>query len=70
MYVKIEIARFDYFRTKQEEIRYEVYQGIIDSIALLLVKLEVSKLGVELFCQSLSLVVQEICGRDIWKLWH
>ena len=32
MYIKIEIARLDYFRNKQDEFRAEVYQGIIDSI--------------------------------------
>ena len=32
MYTKIETARLDYFRNKQDEFRAEVYQGIIDSI--------------------------------------
>ena len=32
MYIKIETARFDYFRNKQDEIQAEAYQGIIDSI--------------------------------------
>ncbi|KAG5557535.1 hypothetical protein RHGRI_007692 [Rhododendron griersonianum] len=32
MYVKIETSRLDYFRNKQEEIRADLYQGIIDSI--------------------------------------
>lgn len=33
MYVKIESSRLDYFRNKQTEIRAELYQGIVDSIA-------------------------------------
>ncbi|KAG5564858.1 hypothetical protein RHGRI_000901 [Rhododendron griersonianum] len=32
MYVKIETSRLDYFRNKQEEIRADLYQGIVDSI--------------------------------------
>ena len=32
MYIKIETARLDYFQNKQDEIRAEAYQGIIDSI--------------------------------------
>ena len=32
MYIKIKTARLDYFRNKQDEIRAEAYQGIIDSI--------------------------------------
>ena len=32
MYIKIETTRLDYFRIKQDEIRVESYQGIIDSI--------------------------------------
>ena len=34
MYIKIETARLDYFRTKQVEIRSKAYQGIIDSILI------------------------------------
>ncbi|XP_058216695.1 uncharacterized protein LOC131327560 [Rhododendron vialii] len=33
MYVKIETSRLDYFRNKQEEIRADLYQGIVDSIS-------------------------------------
>ncbi|KAG5532702.1 hypothetical protein RHGRI_027111 [Rhododendron griersonianum] len=33
MYVKIETSRLDYFRNKQDEIRADLYQGIIDSIS-------------------------------------
>ncbi|KAG5544393.1 hypothetical protein RHGRI_016971 [Rhododendron griersonianum] len=33
MYVKIETSRLDYFRNRQEEIRADLYQGIVDSIA-------------------------------------
>ena len=33
MYVKIETSRLDYFRTRQEEIRSDLYHGIVDSIA-------------------------------------
>ncbi|KAG5535834.1 hypothetical protein RHGRI_023563 [Rhododendron griersonianum] len=33
MYVKIETSRLDYFRKRQEEIRADLYQGIVDSIA-------------------------------------
>ncbi|XP_058202827.1 uncharacterized protein LOC131317285 [Rhododendron vialii] len=32
MYVKIETSRLDYFKNKQEEIRADLYQGIVDSI--------------------------------------
>ncbi|XP_058222040.1 uncharacterized protein LOC131332039 [Rhododendron vialii] len=32
MYVKIETSRLDYFRNKQEEIRFDLYQGIVDSV--------------------------------------
>ncbi|KAL5575313.1 hypothetical protein UlMin_017012 [Ulmus minor] len=32
MYVKIETQRLDYFRNRQDEIRAELYQGIIDNI--------------------------------------
>lgn len=32
MYVKIETSRLDYFRTRQDEIRSDLYQGIVDSI--------------------------------------
>ncbi|KAG5533516.1 hypothetical protein RHGRI_027634 [Rhododendron griersonianum] len=32
MYVKIETSRLDYFRNRQEEIRADLYQGIVDSI--------------------------------------
>ena len=32
MYVKIETQRLDYFRNRQDEIRAEFYQGLIDSI--------------------------------------
>ncbi|KAL5572066.1 hypothetical protein UlMin_021663 [Ulmus minor] len=32
MYVKLETQRLDYFRNRQDEIRAELYQGIIDSI--------------------------------------
>lgn len=32
MYVKIETSRLDFFRTKQKEIRADLYQGIVDSI--------------------------------------
>ncbi|XP_035547439.1 uncharacterized protein LOC118348947 [Juglans regia] len=34
MYVKIETSRLDYFRNKQQEIRSEVYQGIVDSLSI------------------------------------
>ena len=44
MYIKIETARLDYFRNKQDEIRVEAYQGIIDSVW---VKRVVPKLDVE-----------------------
>ncbi|KAG5524887.1 hypothetical protein RHGRI_031532 [Rhododendron griersonianum] len=33
MHVKIETSRLDYFRNRQEEIRADLYQGIVDSIA-------------------------------------
>ncbi|KAG5556067.1 hypothetical protein RHGRI_006626 [Rhododendron griersonianum] len=33
MYIKIETSRLDYFRTHQNEIRADLYQGIVDSIA-------------------------------------
>ncbi|KAG5565565.1 hypothetical protein RHGRI_001468 [Rhododendron griersonianum] len=33
MYVKIETLRLDYFRHHQDEIRADLYQGIIDSVA-------------------------------------
>ncbi|KAG5541509.1 hypothetical protein RHGRI_021364 [Rhododendron griersonianum] len=33
MYVKIETSRLDYFRHHQDEIRSDLYQGIIDSVA-------------------------------------
>ncbi|KAG5547752.1 hypothetical protein RHGRI_013442 [Rhododendron griersonianum] len=32
MYVKIETSRLDYFRNKQEDIRFDLYKGIIDSV--------------------------------------
>ncbi|XP_062088611.1 uncharacterized protein LOC133795174 [Humulus lupulus] len=32
MYVKIETSRLDYFRGKQQHIRSELYQGIVDTI--------------------------------------
>ena len=32
MYIKLETSRLDYFRTRQNEIRAELYQGIVDSI--------------------------------------
>ena len=32
MYIKLETSRLDYLRSKQHEIRVELYQGIIDSI--------------------------------------
>lgn len=32
MYVKIETSRLDYFRYKQEEIRADLYQGIVNSV--------------------------------------
>ncbi|KAG6732517.1 hypothetical protein I3842_01G182300 [Carya illinoinensis] len=34
MYIKIEISRLDYFRSKQHEIRSDVYQGIVDSLSV------------------------------------
>ncbi|XP_042941344.1 uncharacterized protein LOC122276004 [Carya illinoinensis] len=34
MYVKIETSRLDYFRNKQQHIRSELYQGIVDTITL------------------------------------
>ena len=34
MYVKIETSRLDYFRSKQQHIRSELYQGIVDTITL------------------------------------
>ncbi|KAG5537194.1 hypothetical protein RHGRI_024582 [Rhododendron griersonianum] len=33
MYVKIETSRLDYFRHHQDQIRADLYQGIIDSVA-------------------------------------
>ena len=32
MYVKLETSRLDYFRSKQFEIRSELFQGIMDSV--------------------------------------
>jgi hypothetical protein len=43
MYIKIETSRLDYFRTKQEEIRSEVYQSIVDNI--LIGETRASKIG-------------------------
>ncbi|XP_042988839.1 uncharacterized protein LOC122316384 [Carya illinoinensis] len=34
MYIKIETSRLDYFRSKQHEIRSDVYQGIVDSLSV------------------------------------
>ncbi|XP_062103455.1 uncharacterized protein LOC133814524 [Humulus lupulus] len=34
MYVKIETSRLDYFRGKQQHVRSELYQGIVDTITL------------------------------------
>ncbi|KAG2715347.1 hypothetical protein I3760_03G071900 [Carya illinoinensis] len=34
MYVKIETSRLDYFHSKQQHIRSELYQGIVDTITL------------------------------------
>ncbi|KAG6717889.1 hypothetical protein I3842_04G122900 [Carya illinoinensis] len=34
MYVEIETSRLDYFRSKQQHIRSELYQGIVDTITL------------------------------------
>ena len=34
MDIKIETTKLDYFCTKQQEIRFEVYQDIIDSILI------------------------------------
>ncbi|KAL2453822.1 Helitron helicase-like domain containing protein [Abeliophyllum distichum] len=34
MYVKIETSRLDYFRQHQNEIRAELYQGIVDSVEI------------------------------------
>ena len=34
MYVKVESSRLDYFRGKQEEIRADLYQGIVDAVTL------------------------------------
>ncbi|KAG6711434.1 hypothetical protein I3842_05G052700 [Carya illinoinensis] len=34
MYVKIETSRLDYFRSKQQHIQSELYQGIVDTITL------------------------------------
>ena len=34
MYVKLEISRLDYFRNRQDEIRGDLYEGILDSIAI------------------------------------
>ena len=34
MHVKLETQRLDYIRNKQDEIRGDLYQGIIDSIEL------------------------------------
>jgi len=31
-YVKIESARLDYFRNKQDQIRADLYQGLVDSL--------------------------------------
>ncbi|XP_020266488.1 uncharacterized protein LOC109841977 [Asparagus officinalis] len=33
MYIKLETTRLDYFRKKQAEIRAELFQGIVDSVA-------------------------------------
>ncbi|KAG5521132.1 hypothetical protein RHGRI_033626 [Rhododendron griersonianum] len=33
MYVKIETSRLDYFRNRQEEIRADLYLGIVDSVS-------------------------------------
>lgn len=33
MYVKIETSRLQYFRNKQHEIRADLYQGLVDSVA-------------------------------------
>ncbi|XP_020243540.1 uncharacterized protein LOC109821791 [Asparagus officinalis] len=33
MYIKLETTRLDYFRNKQSEIRAELFQGIVDSVA-------------------------------------
>ncbi|XP_020275831.1 uncharacterized protein LOC109850265 [Asparagus officinalis] len=33
MYIKLETTRLDYFRKKQSEIRAELFQGIVDSVA-------------------------------------
>lgn len=32
MYFKIETSRLDYFRNKQDEIRADLYQGIVDNV--------------------------------------
>lgn len=32
MYVKLEIAILDFFRYKQDEMRFDLYQGVVDSI--------------------------------------
>lgn len=34
MYIKLESSRLDYFRYRQDEIRADLYQGLIDSIAI------------------------------------
>ncbi|KAG6645201.1 hypothetical protein CIPAW_08G106200 [Carya illinoinensis] len=34
MYIKIETSRLDYFRSNQQHIRSELYQGIVDSISV------------------------------------
>ena len=34
MYIKLEISRLDYFRYRQDEIRADLCQGLIDSIAI------------------------------------
>ncbi|XP_020270807.1 uncharacterized protein LOC109845992 [Asparagus officinalis] len=34
MYIKLETTRVDYFRNKQSEIKAELFQGIVDSVAV------------------------------------
>jgi hypothetical protein len=64
LYIKIETARLDYFRTKKEEIRSDVYEDIIDSI--IIGETRGSKIG-----RRIILPASFIGGpRDMRKLWH
>ncbi|KAG6702148.1 hypothetical protein I3842_07G019400 [Carya illinoinensis] len=50
MYVKIETSRLDYFRSKQQHIRSELYQGIVDTITL--GEVDASKVGKRIILPS------------------